>query len=128
MRILVVEDDDMVRNLVEEVLHEARHTAVLVSNGQEAGELLDRGEKFDHIISAGMNGAELLRRVRGDSQTAGVPFILMSGADPAPFKEVCARYSAEFLAKPFSIDGLLALVGAGEGVEVGVAPDILDLL
>ena len=120
MRVLVVDDSEDVRLLVEDVVEQSGHTVVLVENGREAWELLGRDEEFGLIISDNdmpeMTGVELLQRMRGDSRTAGVPFILMSGNDPVPLKEICARHSAHFVGKPFSIFALLALLGVG--VEV----------
>ncbi len=117
MRVLVVDDSEDVRHLLEDVVDQAGHTPVLVGNGREARELLDQGGKFGHIVSDNdmpeMTGVELLEWVRGNSQTAGIPFILISAGDPVPLKEICAKHSADFLPKPFSIFALLALLDVG---------------
>src|SRR3989344_3643976 len=121
MKIVVVDDDKDVRHLLEDVVEQSGPTAVLASNGREAWELLDRGEKFDFIISDNdmpeMDGVELLQRVRGNSRTAGIPFILVSAGDPVPLKEICAKHSADFLPKPFSVFTLLAMLNVGVEVE-----------
>ncbi|MEK9171790.1 MAG: response regulator [Patescibacteria group bacterium] len=121
-RVLVVEVDPFVRSLVDEVLSAADHDVELLSSASEAWSRLEKGEQFDLIIISG-GEIELLRRVREDARTTDVPVILMSGADPVPFKVVCTDLGATFLSKPFSIDQLLALVGSR--VEMGVAPDAL---
>ena len=123
MRILVVDDRGDNRMLVEDVVEQSGHTAVTATNGQEAWELLDRGEKLDLIISDNdmpkMTGVELLQRVRADARTAGIPFILMSGNrvvsddDQTLLEDVCARYGAMFLQKPFSVFRLMAMFGVG---------------
>ena len=125
MRVLVAEDSEDVRFVVESMLQHGGHTAVLASDGREAWELLNQGEIFDLIISdkdmPRMTGIEFLQRVRVDSRMADVPFILMSGErvvsddDPTPLEEVCARHDATFMPKPFSLDGLLALLGVRLG-------------
>ncbi|MDO8471443.1 MAG: response regulator [bacterium] len=116
MRMLVVDDREDNRFLVGDVVENAGHTAVLTSNGREACELLDRGEKFDYVISDNnmpeMTGVELLEWMRLDSRTVNVPFILMSAGDPVPLKEICAKFGATFLPKPFSIFRLASLFGA----------------
>ena len=123
MRILVVDDRGDNRMLVEDVVEQSGHTAVTATNGREAWELLDRGEKLDLIISDNdmpkMTGVELLRRMRADARTAGIPFILMSGNrvvsddDQTLLEDVCARYGAMFLQKPFSVFRLMAMFGVG---------------
>jgi|SRR3989344_4812391 len=117
MRILVVDDSEDVRLLVEDVVGQSGHTAVLAENGREAWELLERGEEFSLIVSDNdmpeMSGVELLQRMRLDGRTAGLPFILMSAGDPVPLKEICAKHSAHFVGKPFSVFRLLAMFGVG---------------
>ena len=123
MRVLVVDDSEDVRLLVKDIVEQSGHTAVAASNGREAWELLDRGGKFSFIISDNnmpeMTGVELLQRVRADARTASIPFILMSGGrvvsddDPTPLEDVCARYSAHVMKKPFSVFSLLAMFGVG---------------
>jgi len=123
MRILVVDDREDSRMLIKDVVEQSGgHTAVLAENGREAWELLDRGG-IGYIVSdkdmPEMSGVELLKLVRRDSRTAGIPFILMSGYrvvsdnDPTPLEDVCAQFGATFLPKPFSIFRLLALIDVG---------------
>lgn len=117
MRVLVVDDSEDVRHLLEDVVGQAGHTPVLAENGREAWELLDKGGKFGFIISDNdmpeMTGVELLEWVRLDGRTVDVPFILMSAGDPVPLKKICDKHSARFLPKPFSIFALLALLDVG---------------
>jgi len=123
MRILVVDDSEDVRLLVEDVVGQSGHTAVLAENGREAWELLERGEEFSLIVSDNdmpeMTGVELLQRVRGGSRTADIPFILMSGNrvvsdnDPTLLEEICTELGAMFLPKPFSIHALFSVLGVG---------------
>lgn len=125
MKILVVDDNESIRELVECFLETAGHTAVLACDAQEATELLNSGEKFDCIISdkdmPGMSGLDLLRRVRATAQTANVRFFLMSGMatvslyDDTPLEEACAKLGAGFLFKPFyegELNAKLSQLGA----------------
>ncbi|MEX2013839.1 MAG: response regulator [Parcubacteria group bacterium] len=120
MKVLVVEDRKAIREMLAMVFAEAGHTAVLASDGKEAWELLSKDSQFDRIISDNdmpeMGGLELLRRVRADSQTASIPFILMSGVDvvsdkdPTPLEVVCARFGfTSFIVKPFSSDAITTM-------------------
>lgn len=111
-RILLVEDDQTVRKAIGLLLGFKGYTVLPVEDGEDAWEILNLGEQFNLIISdkdmQGMNGLELLRKVRTDSRTADIPFLLMSGdttvswEDQTPLEAVCANLGAEFLEKPFS--------------------------
>ena len=110
MRILLVEDHDMLRQMYSQILTiGGGHTVVPVSDGQEAWNLIEKRESFDQIISdnlmSDMHGVELLRKVRANASTASTPFTLMSTGnfvspnDPTPLTDVCRRYHARFLSK-----------------------------
>lgn len=111
-RVLVVEDDRSTRELLGSFLKLAGHDFVLMSDGQSAWKLLKGGMSFDLIVSdyqvSGMDGLELLRRVRADSQMADVPFALMSAIlDSTAIKEECGRLQATFVRKPIDDYGVL---------------------
>ena len=61
--ILVVEDDDMVRNHVVALLHSLGYTTISAGGAAEALALVDQGVKFDllftDVIMPGMNGRQL---------------------------------------------------------------------
>ncbi|KKT13875.1 MAG: Response regulator receiver protein [Parcubacteria group bacterium GW2011_GWC1_43_30] len=85
IKVLVVDDTESVAVSIAMILNDGRYDVVTASNGREAWELLNRGEKFDVIISdynmPKMNGIGLLLNVRNDSrqEVVDIPFILMSG-------------------------------------------------
>jgi DNA-binding response OmpR family regulator len=58
------------------------------------------------IMMRPIDGLELLRRVRAAWETADVPVVLMSCAT----RDVSASGAAAFLAKPFDLDVVLAIV------------------
>jgi CheY-like chemotaxis protein len=70
-RILVVDDEPMVRALIARVLSDAGYEVVAVANGQAALDAARGAEaRFDLIVTnnymPGLNGAELIERVRED--------------------------------------------------------------
>ena len=110
MKILLAEDNNLLREMLGCLFQEnGDHSVVLAANGREAWELLEKGERFDYIISdynmPEMTGIELLKMVRANTRTIDVPFVLMSGDrvvsgdDPTPLGEVCTKYGAHFLDK-----------------------------
>ncbi|OHA91692.1 MAG: hypothetical protein A2665_01960 [Candidatus Zambryskibacteria bacterium RIFCSPHIGHO2_01_FULL_46_30] len=122
MRILIVDDSEGIRLSVEDIVGHAGHSAVVASNGREAWELLGQGE-FDLIISDNAmperSGVELLKMVRAGARTTHIPFVLMSGDrvvskdNPTSLEDVCAKFGATFLYKPFPLHALFSVLGVG---------------
>jgi CheY-like chemotaxis protein len=73
-RILVVDDEPMVRALITRVLSDAGYEVIAVANGRAALDAARGAEVgFDLIVTnnymPGLNGAELIERVRQDFPT-----------------------------------------------------------
>jgi len=66
-KILVVDDEEVLRNLASEVLSEEGYQVALASSGQEALDQMKQ-ETFDLVIAdlkmPGMDGMELLKRIK----------------------------------------------------------------
>jgi signal transduction histidine kinase len=79
-KILVVEDNDLNRDMFGRYLTEMGHNAVLASDGKEMFPLLER-ERFDLVITdlsmPGISGWQVAERVK--KQDPRVPVILVSG-------------------------------------------------
>jgi CheY-like chemotaxis protein len=108
MLILVVDDEESLCELLAEVLS-GDYEVIKAFNGKAALELA-RERKPDIIISdimmPHMSGVEMLRALRGDSGTEGIPVILLSAA---PLRSKVTGASA-FLTKPFEIEVLEKVV------------------
>lgn len=119
--ILLVDDDDIFREVIANALGEEGFSVVQAANGAEALEKLAAPPGVGLILSdirmPKMDGLELLRRVREKHQ---LPVVLATG-----FSEVMETQSAHqlgangFLAKPFEMDELLAIVRAQLSGEAG---------
>jgi len=81
LKILVVDDDSFVRDMLREILLSGRHLVATAVNGLDALRQLTPEAGFDLIISdmdmPGMNGLELLRTVRENGTT--IPIIILTG-------------------------------------------------
>lgn len=117
MPILIADDDEISRDLLEHTLRSAGHDVRLASDGEEAWEILQQGEcRF--LISdwemPRMNGPQLCRAIRSGDLDGYVYVILLtsrSGTD-----EIVTGMSAgadDFIAKPFNAAELLVRVRAG---------------
>lgn len=103
VKILVVEDEAMMRNLLLKILESEGYKVVLASSAQEALEKLDQ-DKFDLLLSdvkmPGMNGFELLEKAK--SRWADMAVIVMTGyGDAYTIKEALVKGADEYLSKPF---------------------------
>ncbi len=80
-RIIVIEDDDIMRKAVETVLRKEGHEVMTAKDGKEAFELVDRGG-YDLAITDLMmpyaNGLEIVSRIRSRADSANVGIIIIS--------------------------------------------------
>ncbi|MCL4673821.1 MAG: response regulator [Sphingomonadaceae bacterium] len=117
-RILLVEDEDMVRAVAERALVRAGFTVVTASDGEEGLAAVANGGAFDLVVSdvvmPGMDGpamARAIRKVRPD-----LPFLFMSGYAEAQLRDEIDMENMHFLAKPFNVQQIgekVAMVMAG---------------
>ncbi len=108
--VLVVEDTEMVKNLVREVLGNYGYTVLEASDGNEALALCERRKEPIHLLLTdmmmpGMSGTELARAV--SSIRPGIKVLYMSGYTEYGSVENPGLPSGSFfIQKPFSIAGL----------------------
>ncbi|HYM68822.1 MAG TPA: response regulator [bacterium] len=95
MKILVIEDDPLVRESMERMLTRAGHEVCWAATGTR-GLAMMREEKpdlvfLDLILGDDMNGWELARDKRDDPEIAAIPAIVLTGLEPR-----AARIRGEF--------------------------------
>ena len=122
-RILIVEDQEDVAQLIDVVLKGEGYTVAIARDGAQ-GLMLARDWKPDLILMdimlPGVDGGTLIARLRKEQETADLPIIAMSASrtlrDRTPELEADA-----LLSKPFDVDALLVQVqfllsrGRGDG-------------
>jgi two-component system, OmpR family, alkaline phosphatase synthesis response regulator PhoP len=115
-RILVVEDDQDIAQLVARYLEKAGFTADVVSSGREAlttiaaraPDLLILDRMLPHV-----DGLEICRTVRSNSKTAEMPIIMLTARAEESDRIVGLELGADdYVAKPFSPNELVARVRA----------------
>jgi CheY-like chemotaxis protein len=109
--VLIVEDDEDLRDMMAQMLTIEGFNAATAANGREALEYLHGPEK-PHVILLDlmmpvMDGWEFRRQQKADPELAPVPVIVLSALDPA---RAAAVDAAAFLKKPLDFDRLLELV------------------
>lgn len=109
--VLVVDDEQGLRDLVCRTLRDEGYRTLEAAHGGEALELVETGpETIDlvvtDIVMPGMDGRELGRRL-GQSRPT-LPILYMSAYEVNDiFQRGSPRTSAPFLQKPFARDGLI---------------------
>jgi signal transduction histidine kinase/ActR/RegA family two-component response regulator len=114
--VLVVDDEPVVRSLVERVLQRAGYSVVVAADGQIGLDMLARERgRFDLVLldmaMPRMAGAEMFRFVR--AAYPELPVVLMSGySSPEDIAPLLAGGALDLVEKPFLPDRLLEAVGA----------------
>ncbi len=115
-KILVIEDDRALRQLVLRALRDQGYTASGAENGIE-GTQLARRELPDLILCDvrmdKLDGYGTLAALRQEPTTSAIPVILMTGqADQAGMRQGMELGADDYLPKPFTVSQLIAAVQA----------------
>jgi CheY-like chemotaxis protein len=110
LSILVVDDEEPVREVVTWMLQDAGHDVHSACDGLEALDFLSDHGPVDVVLSdinmPGLDGMELCSRVR--ERWPELPVILVSGRPPP-------RGARPFIAKPFRWDTLVRAIACSTG-------------
>jgi two-component system cell cycle sensor histidine kinase/response regulator CckA len=111
-RILIVEDEDMVRAVAERALVRQGYVVETASDGEQALQLFADGKRYDLVISDvvmphldGPSMAQQLRKTYGD-----VRLLFISGYAEEQLRQTISLDNVAFLAKPFSVQQIAEAV------------------
>ncbi|HYG70466.1 MAG TPA: sigma 54-interacting transcriptional regulator, partial [Anaeromyxobacteraceae bacterium] len=113
MKLLLAEDDRIVRITVRDALEEAGYDVTACADGVAAIQALDR-EPFDLVLTdvrlPGVDGISIFRRARSVQPDAAV--VLMTAfADASDAVAVMREGARDYLQKPFEMDELVLRIG-----------------
>ncbi|MEW6513603.1 MAG: response regulator [Pseudomonadota bacterium] len=117
-QILVVDDEIINLQIIQEFLEDSGHHLDLVTSAEQAWEHLVAGtQHFDLVIldrmMPGMNGIELLKKMKADPSFAAIPVIMQTAATaPDQVREGIEAGAYYYLAKPYEPETLTAIVRA----------------
>ncbi len=115
-RVLVVDDEEPVANLLARLLRDLGHQPTVVNGGTEALERIAR-EQFDLILSdvkmPGMSGFELHQTIKQTNPELAARLVFVTGDMlSAATQARIAQSGNPYIAKPFAIERLETLVRA----------------
>lgn len=106
--VLLVEDEPMVRTVAERALTRQGYTVLTAENGEEALDIVNRGEPIDLLISdvvmPVMDGPTMVREAR--KTRPELPILFMSGYAEEQLRRSIDIDNVAFLPKPFSVQEL----------------------
>jgi len=112
-RVLLVEDESLLRESLAELIRRAGFEVVVATDGQEALDHLHRGLQprliLLDLVMPRMSGWQFREQQLRDPALAGIPLVVITGIGDAAVK--ARRLGAEHgLEKPLDIDTVLGLV------------------
>ncbi|MEM7779220.1 MAG: response regulator [Pseudomonadota bacterium] len=112
-RILLVEDEDMVRAVAERALSRAGYQITACPGGEEGLAAISADKDFDIVVSdvvmPGMDGPAMVRAIR--EIRPDIPVLFMSGYAEESLRNDIDIPNMHFLAKPFSVSAISDKVG-----------------
>ena len=104
--ILVVDDNEMNRDLLTRRLERQGYRVTTAVDGQEALDVLSR-EEFSLVLLDIMlpviNGYQVLEQMKADQKSSHIPVIITTALDEADGKAKCIELGADdYLTKPFN--------------------------
>ncbi len=113
-KILVIDDDDDVRNLIYTTLSSEGYDVITMPSGKEALQLL-MDINVDcvllDVMMPEMDGWETLRMIRASENTKDLPVIMVTVKDSRVDKLTAIKEKAtDYITKPFNPDDLVAKV------------------
>lgn len=110
--VLVVDDEQLVRDLLVQFLSLRGYRALGVKDGPEALSMVEQAPPdliLLDLMLAGMNGVEVLRRLR-DKHFTGAIIIITGSYDEELLQDAWSLQPQEVISKPIDLEKLLAII------------------
>jgi two-component system, cell cycle response regulator len=112
MRILIVEDQDSIRRMIEALVQARGHSVIAVASGTKALDVASTDPPdlvlLDLMLPGQYDGFEVCRRLRVEPATSALPVIIITAMDDDGTRKKATEAGANaFFTKPFSPIALL---------------------
>lgn len=115
MKILIIEDEEPIRQTLQDLLELNGHTVMAAACGEEGLQLAERepGLILCDINMPGINGYQVLSALQQNPRTHAIPFIFLTAlVDRAAQRRGMELGANDFITKPFSERDILAAIDA----------------
>lgn len=120
-RVMIVEDDPTILSNLSQILQISGVDVIEAHDGQVAWDLLKSDPSSDgaglpkmivsDLMMPNMDGFDLLRAVRADSDLKALPFVLLSArSDVSDLQQAFLLGANDYLVKPFDVDHLIDVI------------------
>ena len=113
-KILLVEDEKSMRDLLGLMLRKEGYTVATAESGLAAKKMIESGESFDLVVSdvsmPGMSGLDLLREIRRLTPETAVVIMTAYGTKQTAI-EALNEGASFYVEKPFDLDEMKVVVG-----------------
>lgn len=113
-RVLIVDDEESIRDLIKEVLRAQDHECELAADGRQAFEILSKKTIDLAIVDRnmpGMTGIEVVQLIRQNPKTKDLKIVMCTASSVT--KEIDEAFNAgadDYILKPLSFAALLSKV------------------
>jgi len=111
LKILVIEDNPDIKEVLDYILKDEGHDAIPCSDGSSLtnlDELKPDIVLIDEILGSA-RGSDLIKKLKADKEKSLIPVVLISAMPN--LEDIAARCGADaFLEKPFNIDSLTDII------------------
>jgi len=104
-KILVVDDERDIRDVLSSFLEEKGYEVILASNGEEALELVERVNPQVILLDVnmpGIDGIETCRRLKAEEKSRSIPIIMITAFQDREI-EAYLEGADDFVVKPFNM-------------------------
>ena len=110
-RVLIADDDPVIRRLLSSAVTSEGYTAVVVEDGRAAFRMLQLDADFTaalfDIHMPGLNGVDLIRHMRTEKRLQRIPVMLITAEqDLKAMSDGFSAGAVAFLSKPLTLDKL----------------------
>ncbi len=120
LRVLIVEDEKPIRELLDDFLSDEGYDTLLAENGQRGVEIA-RAEQPDLVLMDLMlpllDGFSAMRALKDDPKTQDIPVVVMSANSVLLMHLSNQLLADETLRKPFDLDQVLHVVRSRIGIR-----------
>ena len=126
-RILVIDDESDMLNLIRYTLEHVGYEVTTCDNGRDAWDALLKTKPdllLLDVMLPGVDGYSLQLKISQDDATKNVPIIVLTALEPS--KTLFQKFSQVrgFMTKPFRTDALVEAVEKAIGKAAGQAPGL----